>query len=242
MDINNGKGGQGQPGQGAGAGTGGSTTDVTLDSATMQSIATAVADILQSNANISSVGSSSNMPNHNLQAIVEAVSKQLQSANSGNSVLDIREQQKKELAIAQENEKNSIKFSDLLSEFKILLGTQAEVYLNSLGNLSLKDRANALANLVIKEAYGDSEEVNAMVASFANQQVFDDTSAFSVKYKDALTKLKEKKSSSFIVGKVANTNGVEISAKELSELSAGLYDYRTKEDALIKAQKIGLIK
>lgn len=97
-------------------------------------------------------------------------------------------------------------------------------------NGSLENKVNTLAKELILKAFEGEDNILSVIQNFEGQNVYDDTTAFNMKYKLALDML-GKKTQQQNIGFLKNPNGIRYSQEELQKLYADLFDTSKKENA-----------
>ncbi len=115
-----------------------------------------------------------------------------------------------------------------ISDFRTIFKGEADKYLSSVKGSRMEEQINSLSKLIITKVYGDSESTRAMLSSFDKQNAYDGSSAFNLKLKDAVA-LGVKKDAPFFVNKL---DGNVIDKETIYKVSEGLFDSRTRKDAI----------
>ena len=97
-------------------------------------------------------------------------------------------------------------------------------------NGKLEDKVNILAKELILKAFENEDNILAVIKNFDNQNVYDDTTAFNMKYKLALDVL-GKKTQQENIGFLKNPNGIRYSQEDLKKLYDDLFDSTKREGA-----------
>lgn len=154
--------------------------------------------------------------------------------------MDELRNQQKELKKKEDYEKIVLnQFAITYAEFKSKF-ENADLIYAKLKDLPLDKQLNYIAKELIIKVYGDDEKTRAMCTSFEGQNMFDKSTAFSLKYADAIEKLNQKNDTSFIKHNSAMNEGITVD--NLEELTKQLLSSKTRESARHQLTTLGLLK
>ncbi|MFL1780835.1 hypothetical protein ABSA28_00538 [Candidatus Hepatincolaceae symbiont of Richtersius coronifer] len=129
-------------------------------------------------------------------------------------------------------------YADVKSYFTKALGENSKTYLDRLSSISsLEDKTNYMAKEIIRKAYNNSPDINNFLDS-CKSSVLDKTSAFYIRYTDALKMLYKENQKVSEFYKVKRNLDLE----DLKKLQYQMFDYRTKLKAVSQARDLDLLK
>jgi len=141
---------------------------------------------------------------------------------------DYKKEKEREKINAEMNEKLSTFYAEVCFNLKNNI-TDADNLISKV-NGNLENKVNTLAKELILKAFDGEDNLLSVIKNFDNQNVYDESTAFNMKYKLALDIL-GKKTQQQNIGFLKNPNGIRYSQEELQKLYSDLFDTSKKENA-----------